>query len=151
MKAIFVCVVIVLVGLNGYLAINQHQLKGKVAVLESANRDLTIAVDQKPDLSTEELRETRRQLEQAHLTLGRNGEDHYKSRAGALPIAGNAGSDSGIAIRAEFQIRRSTAGFGARCPRQERGFGTISLSPGFRYGVVQPFCRGPAPAAVMGT
>ncbi len=69
MKAIFVCVVIVLVGLNGYLAINQHQLKGKVAVLESANRDLTIAVDQKPDLSTEELRETRRQLEQAHLTL----------------------------------------------------------------------------------
>jgi hypothetical protein len=69
MKAILICVVVVLVGLNGYLAINQHQLKKKVAVLENANRDLTAVVDQKPDLSTEELRETRRQLEQAHLTL----------------------------------------------------------------------------------
>ncbi len=69
MKAILVCVVIVLVGINGYLAINQHQLKRKVAVLESANRDLTAVVDQKPDLSAEELRETRRQLEQAQLTL----------------------------------------------------------------------------------
>ena len=69
MKAILVCVVIVLLGINGYLAINQHQLKRKVAVLENANRDLTAVVDQKPDISTEELRETRRQLEQAQLTL----------------------------------------------------------------------------------
>jgi len=69
MKAILVCVVIVLLAINGYLAINQHQLKRKVAVLESANRDLTAVVDQKPDISTEELRETRRQLEQAQVTL----------------------------------------------------------------------------------
>ncbi len=69
MKALLVCVVIVLAGINGYLAINQHQLKRKVAILESANRDLTAVVDQKPDISTEELRETRRQLEQAQATL----------------------------------------------------------------------------------
>ena len=69
MKAILVCVVIVLMAVNGYLALNQHQLKRRVAVLENANRDLTAAVDQKPDLSTEELRETRRQLEQAQVTL----------------------------------------------------------------------------------
>jgi len=69
MKAILVCVVIVLLAVNGYLAIHQHQLKRKVAVLESANRDLTAVVDQKPDISTDELRETRRQLEQAQVTL----------------------------------------------------------------------------------
>jgi len=69
MKALLVCVVIVLAGINGYLAIHQHQLKRKVAVLESANRNLTAVVDQKPDISTEELRETRRQLEQAQVTL----------------------------------------------------------------------------------
>jgi hypothetical protein len=69
MKAILVCVVIVLLGINGYLAINQQQLTRKVAVLESANRDLTAVVDQKPDISTDELRETRRQLEQAQMTL----------------------------------------------------------------------------------
>src|SRR5688500_15461783 len=69
MKAILVCVVIVLMAVNGYLALDQHQLKRKVAVLENANRDLTAAVDRKPDLSTEELREPRRQLEQAQVTL----------------------------------------------------------------------------------
>ena len=69
MKAILVCVVVVLLGINGYLALNQHQLRRKVAVLETANRDLTAVVDQKPDISTDELRETRRQLEQAQLTL----------------------------------------------------------------------------------
>ena len=69
MKAILLCAVIVLVGLNGYLALNQHQLNRKLAVLENANRDLTAAVVQKPDISTEELRETRRQLEQAQVTL----------------------------------------------------------------------------------
>src|SRR5687768_16439908 len=69
MKALLVCVVIVLVGINGWLAINQHQLKRKVAVLEGANRDLSEAVERKPDISTEELRQTRTQLEQAQMTL----------------------------------------------------------------------------------
>lgn len=69
MKALLVCVVIGLLGINGWLALNQHQLKRKVRVLEGANRDLTEAVERKPDISTAELRQTRTQLEQAQMTL----------------------------------------------------------------------------------
>jgi len=97
MKAILVCVVIVLLGINGYLAINQQQLKKKVAVLESANRDLTAVVDQKPDLSTEELRETRRQLEQAHVTLAATEKIITNLAPGLSQVPGTPGQNSRFA------------------------------------------------------
>ena len=95
MKAILVCVVIVLLGINGYLAINQHQLKRKVAVLENANRDLTAVVDQKPDLSADELRETRRQLEQAQVTLAATEKIITNLAPGLYQPQGIAASRSG--------------------------------------------------------
>ena len=105
MKALLVCVVIVLAGINGYLAINQHQLKRKVAVLESANRDLTVAVDQKPDLSTEELRETRRQLEQAQMTLAAT----EKIITNLAPELSHAGGSAQIAASRSGQNSRFAA------------------------------------------
>ena len=112
MKAILVCVVIVLLGINGYLAINQHQLKRKVAILENANRDLTAVVEQKPDISTEELRETRRQLEQAQVTLAATEKIITNLAPGLYPSPGTpaqiAASRSGQNSR--FAAPRATSG-----------------------------------------
>jgi hypothetical protein len=123
MKAILVCVVIVLLGINGYLAINQQQLTRKVAVLESANRDLTAVVDQKPDISTDELRETRRQLEQAQMTLAAT----EKIITNLAPVLSQVpGSPAQMAASRSGQSSRFTA------PR------AVSGVPGGIEGLAQP-------------
>lgn len=125
MKAILVCVVIVLVGINGYLAINQYQLKSKVAVLENANRDLTAVVDQKPDISTEELRETRRQLEQAQVTLAAT----EKIITNLAPALSQAGSPAQIASSRSGQNSRFAAPQPASVPGVPGGIEGLQQPP----------------------